>query len=782
MAGFCSAVARAVAPTQPSSSGRRPGAAAATPAAAAARQQQRPAGAAAHSAADRVMGANTARCGRRSRVPRAAAAEVVTATVPQATALPELPPLDDNYEATCSFTDVGNWLIPGRLMAGRYPFVEPGRCRSHEVGEAQLRELVQAGLTTFVCLQAELPPQESMRIGGLNGFLPYRATAQLLASSLSPPPSIEEVSALRTPELDRYLPPRRRPSAYQQRARIELNFSHCPIVDLSVPDADRLRLLLSELAGRLEAGENLYVHCWGGRGRAGTVGACLLAHLYGITADEALERVQRAFDTRKDDKRRSPETEEQVAFVRRFIADSSWGMPPRRNRQTGLGRGLRWLAVMSTAILLAVVVTQPGRPLRGARQLGEAGDHVVGPNSSAAAAAAIEAALGRTATGDGAAGAARLSAERSACIAAAVNGPVPVFGRVTKAGPLPMHLLDGPNTSQRHQAYFAWRDFGVDEEQTQQAVVNGVPTRVGRAPPLFPYCRILVNHNYRTMYLKAPKTGSTSVLTLLGTCTGNNETDKATCFKPLEVMPSLEDYAAMYARYFVWTVARNPWARAVSSYRMLSRYMKHGCKDRVGGWNTVCMDVNHIPRVHNVYPLCTIDRQRGEGFALHHFIGQAPCLVTEEGEWAADYVVRTENLAEDMRGVLEEMNQRRHPEAPALDVGALLGQLTNVNRVHVSCKGYEAPAAAGESGGAAAAASSGGAAGGEVKQFSKEIVAVSRRRALAGDKPHAVHLEASESYCNTEQYFLEEHAQCFDAIAAYYQHDMRLFQLPDCRG
>ena len=59
----------------------------------------------------------------------------------------------DNYEATCSFTDVGNWLIPGRLMAGRYPFVEPGRCRSHEVGEAQLRELVQAGLTTFVCLQ-----------------------------------------------------------------------------------------------------------------------------------------------------------------------------------------------------------------------------------------------------------------------------------------------------------------------------------------------------------------------------------------------------------------------------------------------------------------------------------------------------------------------------------------------------------------------------------------------------------------------------------------------------
>ena len=73
-----------------------------------------------------------------------------------------------------------------------------------------------------------------------------------------------------------------------------------PPVRPAPPPLPRLRLLLSELAGRLEAGENLYVHCWGGRGRAGTVGACLLAHLYGITADEALERVQRAFDTRKD--------------------------------------------------------------------------------------------------------------------------------------------------------------------------------------------------------------------------------------------------------------------------------------------------------------------------------------------------------------------------------------------------------------------------------------------------------------------------------------------------
>lgn len=169
--------------------------------------------------------------------------------------------------------------------------------------------------------------------------------------------------------------------------------------------------------------------------------------------------------------------------------------------------------------------------------------------------------------------------------------------------------------------------------------------RVGAAPPLFPYCRALVNHRYRTLYLKAPKTGSTSLLTLLGTCTGDELTDKPTCFKPLQVggagcgrggseqaagaahppacsslhqcqaaglacrcrrpctaacpcraaaaphspsrlaqpMKSREAYEQLYSDYFVWTVVRNPWARAVSSYRMLSRYMRRECKVRRAG-------------------------------------------------------------------------------------------------------------------------------------------------------------------------------------------------------
>ncbi len=38
--------------------------------------------------------------------------------------------------------------------------------------------------------------------------------------------------------------------------------------------------IVHDLELRVAAGGKLYMHCWGGRGRVGTVGACLLASMY----------------------------------------------------------------------------------------------------------------------------------------------------------------------------------------------------------------------------------------------------------------------------------------------------------------------------------------------------------------------------------------------------------------------------------------------------------------------------------------------------------------------
>lgn len=70
-------------------------------------------------------------------------------------------------QAVHCFTDYANWLIPGHLLVGRYPYVEPSRCKDRAKGEDQLMELVQAGCTTFISLQAEIPAQEKLPIRGM---------------------------------------------------------------------------------------------------------------------------------------------------------------------------------------------------------------------------------------------------------------------------------------------------------------------------------------------------------------------------------------------------------------------------------------------------------------------------------------------------------------------------------------------------------------------------------------------------------------------------------------
>ena len=181
--------------------------------------------------------------------------------------------------------------------------------RSRALGEAQIEDVMRAGVTDFVCLQAELPPQEALPVGGKDGFLPYRPTATLVAASLSGPPSLEVMEGLRNPHLDQFLPTRRakdrhaddasRAGAAAERQRVEAAFGHWPVPDLGAPTPEAARQAVEDISARLRAGRVVYLHCWGGRGRAGTLGALTLAELYGIGAAEALARTDAAIKTRE---------------------------------------------------------------------------------------------------------------------------------------------------------------------------------------------------------------------------------------------------------------------------------------------------------------------------------------------------------------------------------------------------------------------------------------------------------------------------------------------------
>jgi alanine transaminase len=64
--------------------------------------------------------------------------------------------LADNYESAHSFSNFANWLVPGTLLVGRYPYVEPSRCKTYSEGEQKLDQILKAGITTFMSLQVRL--------------------------------------------------------------------------------------------------------------------------------------------------------------------------------------------------------------------------------------------------------------------------------------------------------------------------------------------------------------------------------------------------------------------------------------------------------------------------------------------------------------------------------------------------------------------------------------------------------------------------------------------------
>jgi protein-tyrosine phosphatase len=88
-----------------------------------------------------------------------------------------------------------------------------------------------------------------------------------------------------------------------------------PIRDLGTPSKDEMAALLAEIESAVGAGKTVYVHCWGGIGRTGTVVGCYMVQ-HGSSAEQALTTIEHLRRGVTDSWRSSPETDEQRAFVR----------------------------------------------------------------------------------------------------------------------------------------------------------------------------------------------------------------------------------------------------------------------------------------------------------------------------------------------------------------------------------------------------------------------------------------------------------------------------------
>ncbi len=162
--------------------------------------------------------------------------------------------------------DAGSyWVVHRRLAAGPYPY-------SHNPleGIGVIDRLVAAGLTAFVDLT---DPKTT------DGHLaPYAETLRHAAPGASV-------------------------------------VSH-PIRDLHVPSVNEMQSALDSIDRQLGESQAVYVHCWGGIGRTGTVVGCWLIRHEVVEPPDALETIARLrLGIPGSQGRPSPETDEQRRFI-----------------------------------------------------------------------------------------------------------------------------------------------------------------------------------------------------------------------------------------------------------------------------------------------------------------------------------------------------------------------------------------------------------------------------------------------------------------------------------
>lgn len=157
------------------------------------------------------------------------------------------------------------WVLPGRFLAGEYP-----RTKEETASRVKLQALQQAGITVFIDLTTER-----------DGLLPY---ADLLETA---------------------------------------THHRFPIRDMSVPDSPEGTIaILDAIDAHLQRGEVVYLHCWGGVGRTGVIVGCWLAR-HGYPGEAALARLRELWQQcPKSAIKQSPETSEQVAYIRHWVEKS----------------------------------------------------------------------------------------------------------------------------------------------------------------------------------------------------------------------------------------------------------------------------------------------------------------------------------------------------------------------------------------------------------------------------------------------------------------------------
>jgi predicted protein tyrosine phosphatase len=160
------------------------------------------------------------------------------------------------------------WVVPERFLAGEYPFAA-----NEAEGSRKLRWLLDQGID--FCLDLTEAGESSLKL-----YFPVLT---------------------------------------QEAARLgrEVLHQRLSIPDMGVPQPPHMRRILDQLDEALSQGRTVYLHCYGGIGRTGTVVGCYLVR-HGMSGPQALAQIARWRTATPDGWKPSPETRPQTDLVLRW--------------------------------------------------------------------------------------------------------------------------------------------------------------------------------------------------------------------------------------------------------------------------------------------------------------------------------------------------------------------------------------------------------------------------------------------------------------------------------
>lgn len=158
------------------------------------------------------------------------------------------------------------WVVPGRILAGEYPAFG-----KDEISRDRIRWLLTSGVKSFLDLTQD-------------GEYGLRSYVDLLRGV--------------------------------QDQEIRISYQRYPVPDMQVPTVGDMISILDHIENEIGNGRKVYLHCYGGRGRTGTVVGCYLVR-NGMDGESALAQITRLRSELQvpEGRLESPETDEQRQMV-----------------------------------------------------------------------------------------------------------------------------------------------------------------------------------------------------------------------------------------------------------------------------------------------------------------------------------------------------------------------------------------------------------------------------------------------------------------------------------